>query len=447
MILYCDKAIVLSAWLFIMFRLFFFLAILSTGQLYAQEIDWTVDTVDVVLELYGAEDGLSQSFVTAIVQDSSGYIWVGTKDGLNRFDGRTFKVYRSDENNENSLNGNYIVDLLIDKEQRLWVSTEDSGLYFYDSTEDGFTEVHSVNGERIDAPGYLWQPDSALVATSKVHPERSFVLFESPLFGESNHTLKSFVSSFKGASEIVARIKEIENYQRKSSERFPILNSWGDIYFKEDENTISQYALTDGNKYTKRIRKVPKGYILTDYTEVFDNPRSRNVFVTSAEKGFNAKILHLSSVRGDTFDECFSLPSKTGSAEHNEYYYANDSCIIQTSSYKNEIAFIDLPSNKLTVYKSQSSVTGLNAFLLDKDGNLWLRYNPGGLAKLSKNHRKFQRKPSKRRGASWSARFESENQKALYSEFLKDEFEYPSNQLLKEYQKRSLSGYHNVAYA
>lgn len=69
------------------------------------------------------EDGLSQSTVDAMYQDSRGYIWIGTNDGLNRYNGYEFKHYKNDKYDKNSLINNYIIDITEDKNGDMWVST------------------------------------------------------------------------------------------------------------------------------------------------------------------------------------------------------------------------------------------------------------------------------------------------------------------------------------
>jgi ligand-binding sensor domain-containing protein/class 3 adenylate cyclase/predicted metal-dependent HD superfamily phosphohydrolase len=68
--------------------------------------------------------GLSQSSVNAIVQDKNGFIWIGTQDGLNKFDGYNFQVFYHNPANQNSITNNYIQDLLIDTLGNLWVATD-----------------------------------------------------------------------------------------------------------------------------------------------------------------------------------------------------------------------------------------------------------------------------------------------------------------------------------
>src|SRR4029078_4943079 len=57
---------------------------------------------------YQVENGLSNNTVSCILQDKKGFLWVGTRDGLNRFDGYNFKVFRFDMNNPKSLSGDFV---------------------------------------------------------------------------------------------------------------------------------------------------------------------------------------------------------------------------------------------------------------------------------------------------------------------------------------------------
>ena len=74
------------------------------------------------------EQGLSQSNVNCILQDSKGFLWLGTKDGLNRYDGYTFKVYQNSPTDSNSISDNYITALAEDRLGNIWVGTLDGKL-------------------------------------------------------------------------------------------------------------------------------------------------------------------------------------------------------------------------------------------------------------------------------------------------------------------------------
>lgn len=86
---------------------------------------------------YTNKNGLSHNTVYCSLQDKRGFMWFGTDDGLNRFDGYAFKVYRHHSYQPYSLLHNRIVSLFEDSEERLWVCTE-GGVCFYDYKTDRF---------------------------------------------------------------------------------------------------------------------------------------------------------------------------------------------------------------------------------------------------------------------------------------------------------------------
>lgn len=75
----------------------------------------------VSVELFTIRNGLSQSTINRIAQDSLGFIWVATQDGLNRFDGYSFRVYRHDPDDSTTIADNYVTDLKTDGHGKLWM--------------------------------------------------------------------------------------------------------------------------------------------------------------------------------------------------------------------------------------------------------------------------------------------------------------------------------------
>jgi signal transduction histidine kinase/streptogramin lyase len=112
--------------------------------------------------------GLSHSTVYAVVQDKYGFIWIGTADGLNRFDGYTVKKYYYDPENHNSLSNNRIYKLLITRDGELWIGTLNGGLNKYRYNTDDFisftsnkADTNTISDDRImglweDGAGLLW---------------------------------------------------------------------------------------------------------------------------------------------------------------------------------------------------------------------------------------------------------------------------------------------------
>lgn len=81
---------------------------------------------------YSIQNGLSQSVVKCILQDSHGFIWVGTQDGLNRFDGYGFQKFINDPFDSTSISSNWIYSIAEDAQENIWVGTR-NGLNMYDS--------------------------------------------------------------------------------------------------------------------------------------------------------------------------------------------------------------------------------------------------------------------------------------------------------------------------
>ncbi len=89
--------------------------------------------------------GLSQSTIECIAQDSSGFLWFGTQDGLNRYDGYGFVVYEPIPDDSSSISNNYISCLYVDKSGTMWVGTN-NGLDRYNSATDSFTAFYKTTG-------------------------------------------------------------------------------------------------------------------------------------------------------------------------------------------------------------------------------------------------------------------------------------------------------------
>jgi PAS domain S-box-containing protein len=85
------------------------------------------------------DDGLSQNAGLALLQDSQGYLWIGTQDGLNRYDGYTITQFKHDADNPNSLSHNSIIALYEDRDGYLWIGTWGGGLNRYDPATQQFT--------------------------------------------------------------------------------------------------------------------------------------------------------------------------------------------------------------------------------------------------------------------------------------------------------------------
>lgn len=110
--------------------------------------------------------GLSQSTVKVIFQDSRGFLWFGTADGLNRYDGYEFRRFRHQANDPNSLCGNDIMALAEDGSGNVWVGTRGNGLCYFDPRTEQFHPVHTTTGgeslRELDVAALTCSPDHTL---------------------------------------------------------------------------------------------------------------------------------------------------------------------------------------------------------------------------------------------------------------------------------------------
>ena len=114
------------------------------------------------------EDGLSQATVIVFHQDSTGFMWVGTQDGLNRYDGYAFTIYRHDRSDPKSMPDNWVRDIKEDSEGNLWFGTTNGGLVRRDSRTGSYTaykhnpeDPNSISSNfvytlHLDEEGIVW---------------------------------------------------------------------------------------------------------------------------------------------------------------------------------------------------------------------------------------------------------------------------------------------------
>lgn len=131
------------------------LFIVVSSQVAAQE---------VAFKQININDGLSQNAVFAILQDSKGFMWFGTKDGLNRYDGYSFIVYQHNPFDTTSISDNYITSLFEDSRGYIWVGTLNGGLNCFERETETFHHIrYSSNISKTKNTGEI----KSLVEDSK----------------------------------------------------------------------------------------------------------------------------------------------------------------------------------------------------------------------------------------------------------------------------------------
>lgn len=94
---------------------------------------------------YGINDGLSQESVQTIIKDDTGFIWIGTQEGLNRYDGSSFKVFKNDIESSSSICGNDIKKIIEFKDY-IFVGSKNNGVCYYDKTLNSFFKTTITKG-------------------------------------------------------------------------------------------------------------------------------------------------------------------------------------------------------------------------------------------------------------------------------------------------------------
>jgi len=143
---------------------------------------------DLVFQRHTQADGISQGLVKAIEQDRAGFLWIGTQDGLNRFDGHQFQVFNHDPFDSTSLSHNEVLCLSADQYDNLWIGTK-MGLNLLSPGQAGFRQFRHVPGDHDsrlsgqinclhpDSRGLLWiGTDTGLVRFDPLNAQ--FTLFE-----------------------------------------------------------------------------------------------------------------------------------------------------------------------------------------------------------------------------------------------------------------------------
>lgn len=116
---------------------------------------------------YQVQDGLSSNTVTAIMQDKKGFMWFGTRNGLNRFDGNSFKVFHNILSDTSSIGNNSILSIYEDAEEQLWVGTY-GGIYIYHPQQESFRKFTLIPAGEVSFIGgdknhNIWIIDNSIL--------------------------------------------------------------------------------------------------------------------------------------------------------------------------------------------------------------------------------------------------------------------------------------------
>ena len=326
---------------------------------------------------YALRDGLSFGIINSIAQDNKGFIWFATGDGLNRFDGTNFKVFKFEPGNPYSLPSNYVQSIFKDSHDDIWISSR-RGIYKFDT-----------NGERFTKFSPTGIPADCLTNVSSIFENKKGQLwFSCGAFGFSSFDLKTKV--FKNYAK-----KELQGNFNLSIVNI-IEDTFGLLWVGTRDGGLHVFSTKDGKVVRNLnsqfpLNRVPQGQITSIYEDHYHDiwiATSKGLALyRRKENDFRVFLGSNYKLRSNYF---FSLLED----EHNNLLVG----LQDGGLYK-----IDLENAEKTNYhqitidpvKSEDSnnitVRTIQTLFQDRDKNIWAGTYGDGIYMLSNVPDKFQR--------------------------------------------------------
>ncbi len=340
---------------------------------------------DYPVRLYpiNSNDGLSQGFVPAIIQDSRGFIWFATKDGLNKYDGYRFTVYRHDAADPHSLPDNFVGELVEDSRGYLWVVTPGKLCVFDPVTELFYRlDLRHRSGETFDgmhrltedADGNMWFRSRQEHVCVKLAPGKDPA---SDVFTEKYTAVVTFEKELLAKYKLAGTISEPFYFDAEGGMWMTIGDS---LYYvaKKDQaaGKITRRHKTENFfgwpgcslhhiASDKKHRTIY--FITTSGIAVYD------LVTSSMEKKCAWPIRHFSFRQGFDIDE-----------NRNAWLNINDTTVFleyATGSFR-KLAPVNIETGTWRSY-------GVEAVLVDRSGIVWMGTNGYGVFKYNPNVAKF----------------------------------------------------------
>lgn len=311
------------------------------------------------------EDGLSQTTVEYIYQDSDGYMWFGTDDGLNKYDGINFEVYKYKGEDENSISGNIIVAIIEDNDGYIWVGSNDEGVNIIDRSND---KVY-----RLDKEGEL---NSLLTSTDIT-----------VINGYDN---KIFIGTNNGINIIDKDKKEIIKYLESDSSFDSDKSKIREIYIDKDK--LVWIGTRDG------LYTMDENYKFSNLNDIFKDNNINDRVISSVYEDSDGEIWIGLSIDGGLV----RYNKDTGKVIN---YISNDKNGLSYNSVKDingdssgniwiatnyGLNKFNKSENKFTQYTEKEGLSNnfIYGILFDEEENPWVSTNYG-VSKYDINKEKF----------------------------------------------------------
>jgi diguanylate cyclase (GGDEF)-like protein/PAS domain S-box-containing protein len=308
---------------------------------------------------YSKSEGLVQNTVTNSLEDSNGFMWFSTFEGLSRFDGYEFKNYRYSSKDPNSLPNNFTKKLLLDSKGDLWVATQ-NGLAKYNALTDNFKNYNKDNSQLNSNDIFtiaLNHDGNLLVSTSK-----NFYLYDS--------LADSFLPYSVNGENLPADIKVIFSEEDKTW-----LGSLASGIFILEHSSNRLFSLKKANPWNMKINA---NFIL-DFKKIDNN------YWLATENGAYIIDANLSSVK---LLNTQSKPAIIGDVvrsilqNHNGNIWIGTETGISILSPNNELLFSYNDQNNMNFGLESSHILSL---FIDSNNSIWLGTYSGGLYRYNED--------------------------------------------------------------
>jgi ligand-binding sensor domain-containing protein/signal transduction histidine kinase/DNA-binding response OmpR family regulator len=372
---------------------------------------------------YQVDNGLSQNTVRVILQDKNGFIWFGTQDGLNRFDGREYRIFRNDPANKNTIGNNFIYTLYEDDHGKIWVGT-DSRLYIFDPITQHFSlfTKKTAQGIEINSPvlTICAEDENTLWIGSKTQGLFCYKRSEDKLIQfkpeENNSSIKSnlvwdILKDYSGELWVGTRNglnrynKETRTFFTYSSSSEPnrlhdsevttiYEDSDGELWLGTWEGGLSKFNKTTETFTTWFDKKDIKPYI-THIHAIFEYKKDN--LLIGADDG-----LYLFDKKNETFQRIDDPHDPNSLSDQNVYsIYKDRENGIWIGTYFGGANYIIPNSDAIEHYypkKSEHSLSGkaVSQFCEDDKGNLWIATEDAGLNYFDTTTKQFNLFPSQK---------------------------------------------------
>lgn len=350
---------------------------------------------------YRVEDGLSHNSVLSMLQDYRGFIWFGTKNGLNRFDGYNYKIFQHKPGDTNSLGSNFI-RCLHEYKNVIWVGT-DTGLFKYNEKMESFSLIESTKNQPIldienDKKGNIWY-----VASGNLH-KRSLHTGKEDIYKQSYF---SFISTSKSGKIYVSSSEILFEYIESNNSFQKI-----DLSYKNNESIIITEIAANISDDTIFIGTKNNGALIHQLSEGKSssllNEKENPLFVRKFLKK-NNKELWIASESGIFIYNFKTGKYKNSKKNYNNPYSISDNAIYSLVLDEEEGVWIGTYFGGVNYYPKQytpfkryfpkvgeNSISGNAVREIKKDqyGDLWIGTEDAGLNKLNLSTGKFENYPS-----------------------------------------------------